>query len=130
MYMALALRSLHDLPSLTGNVDRRYPLGDAPVIQPATLGINLAAFNASNFVLTNFNSGGTAVDFNYRQFLTGTSAPTATISVSSASGFLGGWVVDASGGGVAGGRAGAGAGGRGGAAGGGGGPPGGGPGQN
>jgi len=98
--MALALRSLHDLPSLTGNIDRRYPNGDAPVIQPATLGINLAAYNAANFVLTNFNAGGVGVDFNYRQFLTGTSAATATISVSAASGFLGGWKVDASGNGI------------------------------
>lgn len=98
--MGLALRSLHDAPSLNGTIDRRYPLGDAPVVQPSSLGINLAAFNAANFVLTNFNAGGTAVDLNYRQFLTGTSAATAVLSVSAASGFLGNWVIDASGNGI------------------------------
>lgn len=98
--MGLALRSLHDAPSLNGTIDRRYPLGDAPVVQSSSLGINLAAFNAANFVLTNFNAGGIAVDFNYRQFLTGTSAATAVLSVSAASGFLGNWVIDASGNGI------------------------------
>lgn len=98
--MALALRSLHDTPSLNGTIDRRYPLGNAPGVQPSSLGINLAAFNAANFSFTSLNIGGTAVDFNYRQFLTGTSAATAVISVSAASGFLGNWVVDSSGNGI------------------------------
>lgn len=98
--MSLALRSLHDLPSLTGNIDRRYPLGDAPVVQPSTLGINLAAFNAANINLTNINAGGVGVDYNYRQFLTGTSAATAALSVNSASGVLGNWAIDGSGNGI------------------------------
>lgn len=97
--MALSLRSLHDLPSPNGTIDRRYPLGNAPVIPSATLDIDLNAFNAANIQLT-YTTGTTVPDINYRQFLTGTSASTAVLSVSSASGFLGNWVIDASGNGI------------------------------
>lgn len=97
--MALVQRSLHDLPSATGTIDRRYPLGDAPVSNPSILGINTAAFNAAAINLLNLTAN-TAFDFNYRQFLTGSSASTAALSVNSASSTLGNWVIDASGNGI------------------------------
>lgn len=98
--MALALRSLHDVPSATGVIDRRYPLGDAPVVTPSALGIDLVAFNAAAFNLTRLAANQT-FDFNYRQFLTGTSKDTAVISVNAGSGStLGNWRVDASGNGI------------------------------
>lgn len=97
--MALALRSLHDLPSATGAIDRRYPLGDAPVSNPSSLGINTTAFNAAAINLLSLTAN-TNFDFNYRQFLTGSSASTAVIAVNSASASLGNWVVDASGNGI------------------------------
>lgn len=97
--MALALRSLHDLPSPTGTIDRRYPLGDAPVVNPSSLGINTAAFNAAAFNFLGL-AANTTFDFNFRQFLTGSSAATAVITVNSASSSLGNWRVDASGNGI------------------------------
>lgn len=97
--MALALRSLHDLPSATGVIDRRYPLGDAPVTNPSALGINTTAFNAAAINLLSLTAN-TNFDFNYRQFLTGTSNSTAVISVNSASASLGNWIVDVSGNGI------------------------------
>ncbi len=97
--MALQLRSLHDLPSATGTIDRRYPLGDAPVNNSSILAINQTAYAAATPVLVGL-SANTTFDFNYRQFLTGTSAATAVCSVNSASGSLGNWGVDASGNGI------------------------------
>jgi len=98
--VSLALRSLHDLPSATGVIDRRYPFGDAPVIVPSTLGIDLVAFNAAAYNLSRLAANQT-FDFNYRQFLTGTSKDTAVLTVNAASGStLGNWRVDASGNGI------------------------------
>jgi len=97
--MALALRSLHDLPSATGVIDRRYPLGDAPVVSPSTLGIDRVAFRAAAYNFLQLAANQT-FDFNYRQFLTGTSAATAVLGVNAASGSLGNWRVDASGNGI------------------------------
>lgn len=97
--MALLLRSLHDLPNTDGTIDRRYPLGNKPAVAPSSLGIDLAAFAAANINLTRLPQGPT-VDFNYRTYLTGTSAATAVLSVSAASGSLSNWIVDASGNGI------------------------------
>jgi len=97
--MALALRSLHDLPSATGVIDRRYPLGDAPVISQSNLGIDKVAFKAAAYNLLQLASNQT-FDFNYRQFLTGSSAATAVLSINAASGSLGNWRIDASGNGI------------------------------
>ena len=97
--MALALRSLHDLPSPNGVIDRRYPSGDAPIINPSILAINAVLFATSKPNLLSLTAN-QSFDFNYRQFLTGSSASTAVITVNSASGSLGNWVVDASGNGI------------------------------
>lgn len=94
--MALAARSLHALPSLDGSVDNRYPLGDKPQVVPASLGINLSAFNAAAIDLTGRRQN-TAVSINYRTFLTGSSASTAVISVFAISGSLGNWAIDSAG---------------------------------
>jgi hypothetical protein len=91
--MTLALRSLHPLINADGSWDSRYPLGDKPQVSPATLGINQAAFNAASITLTN-RAQNSPVLVNYRTFLTGTSASTATLTVNAISGTLAGWSID------------------------------------
>lgn len=97
--MGLVSRSLHENLNQDQSWDSRYPDGSKPFIQPASLGVNLTAFRAAGFLLTGQKQG-TAVDFNYRQFLTGTSASSAVLSVNATSGTLGSWVIDASGNGI------------------------------
>lgn len=94
--MALALQSRHPKINLDLSWDTRYPLGDKPLVQPSSLGINLAAFNAAAINLLN-RPQNAALSFNYRTYLTGTSAATATLSVNAISGTLGNWVIDSTG---------------------------------
>lgn len=72
--------------------DDRYPLGDKGQVQKATLDINQAAFTAANLSLLNLLQN-TAQSFNYRQYLTGTSAATATLTVNAITGTLGNWQI-------------------------------------
>jgi hypothetical protein len=90
--VAYAVHSLHLPLNLDGSVDGRYPLGGKPQVQPATLGINLAAFQSANYQLS-ARVGTGALSFNYRTFLTGTSAATAVFSVNATSGSLGDWAM-------------------------------------
>lgn len=92
--MALAKRSLHLTPNPDLSVDSRYAPGDKPLVTPASLGIDLVAFTAANINLFG-RPQGTAVSVNYRTYLTGTSASTATLTVNAVSGTLGAWGFDA-----------------------------------
>ncbi len=94
--MALAPRSLHEIANLDLSIDTRYPLGDKPFVQPATLGIDFNAFNAAGISL-NGRPQNIAISINYRTYLTGTSASTATLSVNAISGTIVNWVIDAGG---------------------------------
>lgn len=90
--MALTKQSFHSLSNLDATGDTRYPLGDKPFIQPVTLGVDLVGFNAAQIDFTNITRGN-AQTVNYRQFLTGTSAATATLSVNAVTGVIGGWAI-------------------------------------
>ncbi len=94
--MSLALRSLHPLINPDLSWATRYPLGDKPQVSPATLGIDQAAFAAASISLTN-RAQNSAILINYRTFLTGTSASTATLTVNAISGTLGNWSIDVTG---------------------------------
>lgn len=91
--MALASHSLHLAPNLGGDLDSRYPTGGKPPVQQATLDYDRAAFQAANYQLS-ARVGSGALSFNYRQFLTGTSAATAILSVNAITGTLTNWVFD------------------------------------
>lgn len=90
--MSVPDRSLHAQTNPDGTLDPRYPNGDKPLVAPASLGINTAAFNAAAIDLTNLPQN-TSFSQNYRQFLTGTAASTATITVSAITGTLGNWAI-------------------------------------
>lgn len=92
--MGLALRSLHPRANLDLTWDTRYPNGDKPLVQPSSLGIDIASFNAAQISLFN-RPQNTPIAFNYRQYLTGTSAATATLAVNAITGTLGNWAIDA-----------------------------------
>lgn len=94
--MTLALKSFHGLLNLDLTVSTRYPNGDKPQVQPASLGLNTAIFNAANVNLVAIPQG-SVVTYNYRQYLTGTSAATATLVVNAISGALGNWQIDSTG---------------------------------
>lgn len=94
--MALAKRSLHLTPNADGSIDTRYPDGSKPFVQPSSLGIDTNNFNAANINLAGITQGQT-VTINFRQYLTGTSAATATLSVNAISGNLNGWKIDSTG---------------------------------
>lgn len=94
--MALQSRSLHVKVNLDNTWDTRYPQGTKPQVQPSSLGIDLNAFNAANIILLG-KSVNTPFTQNYRQFLTGTSAATATLTVNATSGVLGNWLIDGTG---------------------------------
>lgn len=91
--MALASRSLHAKANIDLTIDTRYPQGDKAQVQPASLGINLVAFNAASISFLN-QPFGITVTRNFRTFLTGTSAATATLSVNAIAGALGNWAID------------------------------------
>jgi hypothetical protein len=97
--MSLQLRSLHLLPNSDSSIDTRYPQGTKAGVHPSTLGLNTAAFNAASINLTNIPQGA-AITYNFRQYLTGTSASTATLSVNAINGLLGGWAIDPTGNGI------------------------------
>jgi len=92
--MALAARSFHWVPNSDATLDGRWRRGNKPTVVASSLGIDLVAFNAANIVLTGLAPS--AQSFNYRQYLTGTSSATATLSVNAASGSLGGWTISGS----------------------------------
>ena len=94
--MALVARSLHAVPNADSTVDPAWPLGNKPQNAPSNLGINLAAFATAAINLQNLPFG-VAQSFNYRTYLTGTSASTAVLSVSAGSGTLGNWSIDGTG---------------------------------
>lgn len=94
--MALAKRSLHLTPNQDSSIDTRYPDGSKPFVQPSSLGVNTNAFNAANINLSGLSQG-QIVTYNYRQYLTGTSSNTATLSVNAISGNLNGWKIDSTG---------------------------------
>ncbi len=94
--MALALHSFHLTANADTSIDTRYPNGDKPFVQPSSLGIDTVAFQAAGINLFN-RPQGTPVSVNYRTFLTGTSASTATLTVNAISGTLSGWAIDSSG---------------------------------
>lgn len=77
-------------PDLTW--DTRYPAGNKPASQSSILAINTAAFLAANITLQ--SNQGVPVSVNYRTFLTGTSAATATIAVNAINSALGNWIFD------------------------------------
>lgn len=90
--MGIASQSLHDRPNSDGSWDSAYPQGGKPAVQPASLGIDTAAFTAAAIDLTQ-RPLGSAISINYRTFLTGTSAATATLTVLAASGTLGNYAI-------------------------------------
>ena len=94
--MALASHSRHVQTNLDLTWDTRYPRGDKPLVQPATLGVDTSAFNAALIDLTRIRQG-VPTSINYRQYLTGTSASTATLTVNAITGTLGNWQIDAAG---------------------------------
>lgn len=94
--MALAQRSLHCATNFDGTSDLHYPNGDKPASGSATLTINLDAFTLANINLVNLPPG-TSQSFNYRTFLAGSAAATATMSVNAASSTLGSWSISADG---------------------------------
>lgn len=94
--MSFTVQNFHVAQNTDLTDDSRYPLGDKPLVNPAALGINLAAFTAAAISLLNINQG-TVTQVNYRSYLTGTSAATATLSVIATAGFLGNWSTDAAG---------------------------------
>lgn len=98
--MTLTAFSTHPLKNSDSSWDSAYPTGLKPAVLDATLDIDLVAFAAANINLVNIPQG-TAQDYNYRQYVTGTSAATATISVNAIQGGLGGWALDVSGNGPA-----------------------------
>ena len=87
----MASRSLHAVPNFDSTTDPRYPRGDKPSVTPSSLGIDLVAFQAASINLQNRRQN-TAISINYRTYLTGTSAATATLSVNAATGTLGNWL--------------------------------------
>jgi hypothetical protein len=91
--MSLASRSLRPQTNLDLSWDTRYPNGDKPQVQQATLDINLAAFQAAQINLLS-RPQNTAIALNYRQYLTGTSAASALLQVNTISGGLGLWTFD------------------------------------
>lgn len=78
--------------NLDGTWDDRYPNGDKPQISKAILDINRAAFLAAGISLLNLQQN-IAQSFNYRQYLTGTAAATATLTVNAITGTLGNWQI-------------------------------------
>lgn len=90
--MALVTQSLHDLVNSDLTWDSRYPNGTKPASQSSILAVNLTAFLAANITLQ--SNQGVAVSINYRTFLTGTSAATATITVNAINSALGNWTFD------------------------------------
>lgn len=76
-----------------GTWDDRYPLGDKPQVQKATLDINQAALTALNVSLIGLLQGGASFSLNVRQVLVGTSAATASITVNAITGTLGNWQI-------------------------------------
>lgn len=98
--MTLTAFSTHPLKNNDLSWDSAYPAGNKPAVQDATLDIDRVAFAAANINLTKINQG-VVQDYNYRQYVTGTSAATATISVNAIQGALGGWALDGSGNGPA-----------------------------
>lgn len=90
--MALALQSLHPQVNSDLTWDSRYPQGDKTIVTPSSLGLNSTAFSAAAITLTNLQQN-VSVFYNYRAFLTGTSAATATLSVNAISGGLGGFAI-------------------------------------
>lgn len=91
--MSLVLRSLHPKVNVDKSWDTRYPNGDKPQVAPSSLGINLTSFNAANINLVGLPAN-VAVSINYRTYLTGTSASTATISVNAITGSINAWAMD------------------------------------
>lgn len=98
--MTLTAFSTHPVKNADNSWDSAYPTGLKPSALDATLDVDPVAFAAANINLVNINQG-TVQDYNYRQYLVGTSAATATISVNAIQGTLGGWALDASGNGPA-----------------------------
>lgn len=95
--MSLASRSLHpQISPADGSLDLRYPFGTKPASGGASLSINTTAFAAASIDLTNRRQN-TAISINYRTFLQGTSASTATLSVFATAGILAGWTIDLAG---------------------------------
>jgi hypothetical protein len=90
--VALATQSFHDLVNVDLTWNSRYPNGDKAASQSSILAVNVTAFLAANITLQ--SNQGVAVSINYRTFLTGTSAATATITVNAINSALGSWTFD------------------------------------
>lgn len=78
--------------NLDATWDLRYRLGNKPQVQRATLDYDRAAFNAAAISLIGIKQGA-LTSINFRQFLTGTSRLTATLTVTAVTGSLGDWTL-------------------------------------
>lgn len=91
--MTVAKRSFHCVASFDGSGDTRYETGNKPQVSQGTLDIDRAAYAAARLSLLGLPAN---VPFseNFRQYLTGTSAASAVISVQATAGDLGTWTTD------------------------------------
>lgn len=90
--MSNVTQSFHVIPNSDTSWDTRYEGGTKPASQSSILAVNTAAFLAANIILQ--SNQGVPVAVNYRTFLTGTSAATATITVNAINSALGNWTFD------------------------------------